>query len=94
MVTAAILAGFALDLILADPAWMPHPVVIMGRAITALEKRLRGHFPADEKGLLRAGRVLAAALPLATLLLTGSICWLAGRIHPVLGFLAQTLWCW
>ncbi len=94
MVTAAILAGFLLDLILADPAWMPHPVVIMGRAITALEKRLRSHFPASEKGLLRAGRVLAAVLPLATLLLTGGVCWLAGRIHPVLGFLVQTLWCW
>ena len=94
MVTAAILAGFLLDLILADPAWMPHPVVIMGKAITALEKRLRGHFSADEKGLLRAGCVLAAVLPLATLLLTGGVCWLAERIHPVLGFLVQTLWCW
>lgn len=94
MVTAAILAGFALDLILADPAWMPHPVVIMGKAITALEKRLRKHFPASEKGLLHAGRVLAAVLPLGTLLLTGGVCWLAGRIHPVLGFLVQTLWCW
>lgn len=94
MVTAAILAGFALDLILADPAWMPHPVVIMGKAITALEKRLRKHFPDSEKGLLHAGRVLAAVLPLGTLLLTGGVCWLAGRIHPVLGFLVQTLWCW
>ena len=42
MLTAlAVLGGFGLDLLLADPAWMPHPVVGMGRAIAALEKRLR-----------------------------------------------------
>ena len=30
----AALGGFALDLLLGDPAWMPHPVVGMGRCIT------------------------------------------------------------
>ncbi len=24
-----------------DPAWLPHPVVLMGRCISALEKHLR-----------------------------------------------------
>ena len=33
---AAIPWGFALDLLLADPEGMPHPVVYMGRAITSL----------------------------------------------------------
>ena len=39
----AALCGFVLDLILGDPAWLTpvHPVVLMGRAISALEKRLR-----------------------------------------------------
>ena len=47
MLTAlAVLGGFGLDLLLADPAWMPHPVVGMGRAIAALESRLRRLFPA------------------------------------------------
>ena len=29
----AALGGFCLDLLLGDPAWMPHPVVLMGRCI-------------------------------------------------------------
>ena len=41
MIGAAVLCGFLLDLLLGDPEWMPHPVVFMGKAITALEKRLR-----------------------------------------------------
>ena len=27
----AVLGGFVLDAIFADPAWLPHPVVLMGR---------------------------------------------------------------
>lgn len=94
MVTAAIVLGFCLDLLLGDPEWMPHPVVYMGKVISALEKRLRRVFPANEQGLLRAGRVLAAALPLGTLTLTGLVCWAAARLHPLLGLFVQTVWCW
>lgn len=37
----AVLGGFLLDAVFGDPVWLPHPVVLMGRCITALEKRLR-----------------------------------------------------
>ena len=94
MVTQAVLLGFGLDLLLGDPAWMPHPVVWMGRAISALEKPLRRAFGPSEAGLLHAGRVLAAALPLGTLLLTGLVCRAAQALHPALGLLVQTVWCW
>ena len=94
MVTQAVLLGFGLDLLLGDPAWMPHPVVLMGRAISALEKPLRRAFGPSEAGLLRAGRVLAAVLPLGTLLLTGLVCRAAQALHPALGLLVQTVWCW
>ena len=40
-VVLAALGGFLLDLLLGDPGWMPHPVVFMGRCISALEKRLK-----------------------------------------------------
>ena len=36
----AVLGGFVLDAIFGDPAWLTHPVVIMGRAIAALESGL------------------------------------------------------
>ena len=95
MLTAlAVLGGFGLDLLLADPAWMPHPVVGMGRAIAALEKRLRRLFPATPAGEQAAGRVLAAALPLGTFALAAGALALAYRLHPAAGFALETLWCW
>lgn len=94
LICIAIVLGFLLDLWLADPAWMPHPVVGMGRCITRLEKVLRARFPATEPGERRAGRILAAVLPLSTLAVTGFLCWLAGRVHPLLGLAVQTMWCW
>mgnify|MGYP002797421313 FL=1 len=95
MLTAlAVLGGFGLDLLLADPAWMPHPVVGMGRAIAALEKRLRRLFPATPAGERAAGRVLAAALPLGAFALAAGALALTYRLHPAAGFALETLWCW
>lgn len=94
MLCAAILCGFLLDLLLADPEWMPHPVVFMGKAISALEPRLRRLFPDTPAGQFKAGVVLAALLPLGTLVLTGAVCLGTAALHPVLGFAVQTFWCW
>ena len=95
MLTAlAVLGGFGLDLLLADPAWMPHPVVGMGRAITALEKLLRRLFPATPAGERAAGRVLAAALPLGTFAAAALAVALAYRLHPAAGFALELLWSW
>lgn len=93
-ICVAAFLGFLLDLWLADPGWMPHPVVLMGKCITRLEDVLRRRFPATSKGERAAGCVLAVLLPVGTLVLTGAICLLAGRIHPLLGLAVQTFWCW
>ena len=93
-ICVAAFLGFLLDLWLADPGWMPHPVVLMGKCITRLEEVLRSRFPATPKGERAAGCVLAVLLPVGTLVLTGAICLLAGRIHPLLGMAVQTFWCW
>ena len=45
MIWKAVLIGFILDILLGDPEWMPHPAVLMGKAISALEKRLRAILP-------------------------------------------------
>ena len=92
--TAAIPCGFALDLLLADPAWMPHPVVYMGKAITALEGFLRSRLPKTERGELLGGAILAAALPTGTYALASGGRKLARSIHPAAGFALETLWCW
>lgn len=87
------LGGFILDGIFGDPAWLVHPVVIMGKAITALEKFLRKRLPNTPEGERLGGRILAMALPVGTLLTTGGVCWLFYRISPILGFAIELLWC-
>ena len=87
------LGGFILDGIFGDPAWLVHPVVIMGKAITALEKFLRKRLPNTLEGERLGGRILAMALPVGTLLITGGVCWLFYRISPILGFAIELLWC-
>lgn len=93
IVYGAILS-FLLDLLLGDPMWMPHPVVLMGKCITRLEKRLRRTLPDTEQGLLWGGRIMAFCLPVGTLLVSGGAIWLLGKIHPVLGFLLGVFWGW
>ena len=55
--TAVVLIAVLLDLLLGDPRWLPHPVVWIGRLITALEKGLRRLVPNE-----RAGGVLLLIL--------------------------------
>ena len=90
----AIAVGFCLDLILADPAWMPHPVVWMGRFITAAEKLLRNMFPKTPAGERAAGVTLVFALLGATGFISFGAIALAGKISPYLSFALQALWCW
>ena len=52
MIEYAVLGGFVLDCLFGDPAWLPHPVVYMGKAISALEKRLRARLPKTPQGEL------------------------------------------
>ena len=89
----AVLGGFVLDAIFGDPAWLPHPVVLMGKAITALEKRLRAQFPQTPQGELCGGAVLAAILPVGTFLITALVCRLAAALHPLAGLAVQMFWC-
>lgn len=89
----AMLGGFALDWIFGDPAWLTHPVVIMGRAIAALESGLRKRLPKTPRGERLAGLTMAIVLPVGTLLLTGSVCRALAAVHPALGFAAELLWC-
>lgn len=95
-VLLTVLGGFALDLLLGDPERLTrfHPVVWMGRCITALERQLRARFPRTPAGERRAGRVLAAVLPLGTLLLCGGVLLLLDRLWRPLGLLLRVLWCW
>ena len=93
MIGAAVLGGFVLDLLFGDPAWLPHPVVYMGRAISALERRLRARLPRTPQGELLGGAILAFCLPVGTFLLTSLVCLGAAALSPWLGLAVQMFWC-
>ena len=93
MTVWAVLGGFVLDALFGDPAWLPHPVVYMGKAISKLEKFLRPRLPKTPQGELLGGAIVAFCLPVGTFLLTGLVCWGAARLHPLLGLALQMFWC-
>ena len=93
-INPAVPCGFVLDLLLADPAWMPHPVVYMGKAISALEGFLRPRLPQTPRGELLGGVILAAALPAGTIAAASGARALANKLNPKLGLALETVWCW
>ena len=93
MIGEAVLGGFVLDTLFGDPPWLPHPVVLMGKAISALEKRLRARLPQTPQGELLGGAVVAFTLPVGTFLLTSLICLGAAKLSPWLGLAVQMFRC-
>ncbi len=72
-------AAFALDILLGDPQWLPHPVRWMGQAIERVEPSFRRIHPNQTF----SGALYAAALILGTWLLTFLVLAGAHRIHPL-----------
>lgn len=67
-----VLLAFLLDLLVGDPAWIPHPVVVIGKAIEKLERLLRrvSQSPSALKitGILTAITIVGASWGLTFLL--------------------------
>jgi adenosylcobinamide-phosphate synthase len=60
-----LILAFMLDAAIGDPRWLPHPVRIMGRAITRTERHLRS-FIVTPKGERIGGIFLAAAIVISS----------------------------
>jgi adenosylcobinamide-phosphate synthase len=65
----------------------------MGKAISALEKRLRARLPKTPQGELLGGGIVAFCLPVGTFVCTGLVCLGAARLSPWLGLAVQMFWC-
>jgi adenosylcobinamide-phosphate synthase len=76
-----ILIAVALDLVIGDPRWLPHPVRLIGRLIAALEGPTRRAIP-DAR---LAGAVTALTVIAATVLATAALIGIARGIHPLIG---------
>lgn len=94
IILAATAVGILLDLLFGDPACIPHPVVIIGKAISRLETFLRSHFPKTKSGERQAGIFLAVMIPSGTMMITVAVVLVARLIHPVVFFAVQAFWCW
>lgn len=84
--------GFLLDLCLGDPRWMPHPVVWIGKGISAMERLLRRLFSKSPRGEFAGGVVLAVLIPLLSLVISGLVLYLAYKISFWLWFALHTFW--
>lgn len=91
-ILGSVLLGFVLDFCFGDPHWLPHPVVWIGKSIAWLERHLRIWFPKTKRGEMLAGILLAAVIPLGSLLLSFFVLWLAYRISFWLWFALHTFW--
>lgn len=83
---APLLAGYALDLLLGDPRWLPHPIVGFGRAIAAGERWLNRGRARFVKGL-----ALAVGLIVTTFVATAALQDWAYRLHAAAGLACAAL---
>lgn len=91
------LIGMILDWIFGDPVWLYHPVRIIGKWISFLEKILRklaGDQEGDEKKLLIAGGILWTLVILASAAVPMGILYLAEKFSPCAAFVLECFWCY
>lgn len=91
------LIGMILDWIFGDPVWLYHPVRIIGKWISFLEKILRkfaGDQEGNEKKLLIAGGILWILVVLASAAVPMGILYLAEKISPCAAFVLECFWCY
>lgn len=90
----AVLLGFFLDLLLGDPRWLYHPVRMIGNGISWCEKILRRVFPATKRGERIAGVFLVVVILAFSAGIPFLILWAAYAVHPAVGFLLETFFCY
>lgn len=74
--------AFVLDLCLGDPRWLPHPVVIMGRAASRIETILR-RFASTPGALRLVGGITTLVVVAGSYLVTLLLITVAGKLSTV-----------
>ena len=91
------LIGMILDWVFGDPVWLYHPVRIIGKWISFLEKIFRkfaGDQEGNEKKLLIAGGILWILVILASAAVPMGILYLAEKFSPCAAFVLECFWCY
>lgn len=90
----AVCIGFVIDLIVGDPHGLPHPVIMIGKLISFLEKHLRKLFPKTVRGENIAGGLLWILVVLVSSAVPAGLLALCHRVSPWLRLAAESLLCW
>lgn len=91
--------SFLLDLLLGDPAWLFHPICLIGDGISFFEKALRaiggcrepGEHPVRETV---CGGVLVLLMLLCTYVIPFAALYVMGRAWPAAAVILEIFWCW
>ena len=85
-------AAFLMDAVFGDPVWLYHPIRVIGKWISLMEKCLRRCFPKDRRGERLAGIFLMVFTVLPSFFLPAGVLYLAGKLHPWLAFALEVFW--
>lgn len=94
MLLYKLIIAFILDILFGDPAWIYHPIRLIGKLISVSERILRKWFPKTREGEMSAG--------LCMFMVVICLCWLLPylalsgleMIAPKLGFVIEVIWMW
>lgn len=91
---AALVIGFCIDLLVGDPHSFPHPVVLIGKCISVLERGLRCICPKTPAGERAAGAILWGAVVIISTAVPALLLWLCGLVSPWLRLALESVMCW
>ena len=91
---AALVIGFGIDLLVGDPHGFPHPVVLIGKCISVLERGLRCICPKTPSGERAAGAILWGAVVIVSTAVPALLLWLSGLLSPWLRLALESVMCW
>ena len=89
-----IIAGFVLDLLLGDPDWIPHPIVLIGKMISGLEKLIRGILPKTAEWETIGGVILTLVVTCVSFVVPAFVILLLGHIDTRIALVLEVFWCW
>ncbi len=81
--------AFVLDMFFGDPYWLPHPICLIGKIISFLEKKIRRMI----KNELFGGLLLVVLVLLFCFFLPFAILFVANQFNYYLGIILETYFC-
>ena len=93
-IAVALLIGFFIDCFLGDPHRLPHPVVLIGKLISGLERVFRRLLPKTVAGERTAGGLIWLVTAAVSGLVPWGILRVCGLVSPWLALGVQGIMCW